>query len=659
LALTKLYQKTADQAIQKSTQSKDFAPVHLNQLNDRFRALNRTFAIFLDRERNGISREVKQRIAAGEKTNYYTVLMGLLGTVALILISLWLAHWLSKTLIAQINALTKLAREAGFAIQLDTQNKTWEDNEVGRMEYSVAAFRESIMALHTKEQALKEAYAELCVTSNELSKAHDQLELRVKERTAELAHANEKLHSEIVERQNAENRAQYLALHDALTGLPNRRLFSDRLDNAISLAKRQARKIAVLIIDLDRFKTINDTLGHVIGDEILKRIAHRLKANLRESDTVARLGGDEFVVLLPDTGLVNNVVPVASKLQVALSEVMRINGHELKMTPSIGISLFPDHGGDAEQLLHCADMAMYHVKGHGRDSYRFYDSAMNSNIKEMSRLELALHKALANQELKIYYQPRIDIADHRICSFEALLRWQHPEDGLIRPDIFIPIAEETGLIVPIGDWVLHEACKQLARWDSEGRNIDSISVNLSTRQFSDPQLLGRVKHALQQSGLDASRLDLEVTESIMLQNTAQTLETFNSLKQLGIKLSLDDFGTGYSSLSYLTRFRVDNLKIDRSFVRDIGKDDEVEVVIKSIIHLAKSLHLRIVAEGVETQQQLKFLSASGCEEVQGYLFSPPKPVADTLFNVDHVASAKPLDKRVALEIVGGTAANIT
>ncbi|MBL8512107.1 MAG: diguanylate cyclase, partial [Betaproteobacteria bacterium] len=367
-----------------------------------------------------------------------------------------------------------------------------------------------------------------------LQQLKDELEIRVQERTAELASTNEQLQKEVAERLEAEERARHLSLHDALTGLPNRRLLSDRLQAAFAQAKRGGWKVAVLYIDLDRFKQINDTLGHHIGDELLREISRRLKANLRDSDTVARVGGDEFVVLLPNVAMPANVVPVANKLLTSLSKTIYAEGNELHTTPSIGVSLFPDDGTEVDQILTNADAAMYHVKTHGRGNFKFYASTMNDLAGEKHRIEQGLRKALERNELCLYYQPRLELKSGKVHGYEALLRWHHPEDGVLQPDVFIPIAEETGLIIPIGNWVLEEACRQLQRWDQEGYQVNTISVNLSARQLADRTLIERVEQTLKASKLEPSRLELEITETVLMKNTEETYKVLASLRQLGV-----------------------------------------------------------------------------------------------------------------------------
>ena len=454
---------------------------------------------------------------------------------------------------------------------------------------------------------------------------NDELEKRVRERTEELARANDKLKDEAQERLLAEARARHLSLHDALTGLPNRRLLQDRLAQALAQARREGWQVAVMFLDLDRFKNINDTLGHAVGDEVLREMASRLTGALRDSDTVSRVGGDEFVVVLSHAEVETDIAPIAAKLMTELSEPCKIGDRELRVTPSIGVSVFPDDGDDPAKLLSYADAAMYHAKASGRRNVQFYAATMSAALQARLKLENDLHLAISRNELELYYQPRIDFGSGTVVGYEALLRWNHPQEGLILPGTFIPIAEDSGLIMSIGEWVIREACRQMKSWREANFPVQSMAVNLSARQFFDSKLLERVRLALAESGMRPEQLELEITESILMSNTEETMTLFAQLKRLGVKLSIDDFGTGFSSLAYLKRFHVDNLKIDHSFVRDIGTDPDDAAIVRAIVNLAQSLQLRVIAEGVETREQLDFLAACGCQEAQGYYFARPLP----------------------------------
>ena len=460
-----------------------------------------------------------------------------------------------------------------------------------------------------------------------LKQLNEELEQRVKARTDELARANDKLKEEVDERMQAEERARHLSLHDALTGLPNRRLLYDRLAHALAQARRERWQVAVIFLDLDRFKNINDTLGHAAGDDVLREMSRRLNGAVRDSDTVARVGGDEFVIVLSHTQVETDLVPIAAKLMAELSVPCNVGERELRVTPSIGVSVFPEDGDDPTKLLSYADAAMYHAKASGRRNVQFYAASMSAVLQARLKLENDLHLALPRNELELYYQPRIDFASGTVIGYEALLRWNHPEDGLIQPSTFIPIAEDSGLIIPIGEWVISEACQQMKRWRATQFEVQSMAVNLSARQFFDSSLPERVQQALLASDLRPEQLELEITESILMANTEETMSLFARLRRLGVKLSIDDFGTGFSSLAYLKRFHVDNLKIDHSFVRDIGTDSDDAAIVRAIVNLAQSLQLRVIAEGVETREQLDFLAACGCQEAQGFYFAHPQPAA--------------------------------
>jgi len=465
-------------------------------------------------------------------------------------------------------------------------------------------------------------------TEEALRRAHDEMEQRVRDRTIELATANARLHAEVEERQQAEERVRHMANHDALTGLPNRRLLHDRLRQAIALAHRHRNKVAVMFIDLDRFKNINDSLGHASGDALLQQVGKRISAELREGDTVARLGGDEFVIVLPELGDANDAAIVAHKLTGAFVAPFAIAGVEAHISPSIGIAIYPDDGTDPETLTRNADTAMYHAKDMGRNNHQFFTDQMNVAAAQRFALENKLHRALDRDELRLHYQPRIAIDTRHACGFEALLRWHDPEQGMIAPSSFIPVAEDSSLIVPIGKWVLREVCRQHMAWRAAGYAPLPIAVNLSPREFRQPDLVDTVARALADSGMEARYLALEITEGTLMQATAHTLETLEALNALGVGLSIDDFGVGYSSLSYLKRFPVDQLKIDQSFVRDIATDPDDAAIVSAIIGLARNLQLSVVAEGVETEAQLAFIAASGCNEAQGFFFSQPLPAEE-------------------------------
>lgn len=428
-----------------------------------------------------------------------------------------------------------------------------------------------------------------------------------------------------LQRQRAEAAAQHQVYYDWLTDLPNRVMFTDRLTVALAQAARHRKMLAVLFVDLDRFKTIIDTLGHTLGDQLLRGVAQRLHGCLEEGDTLARLGGDEFVVLLPQINRADKAVRVAQRMLEALKPSFIFGKHELHVTTSIGISLYPYDGEDADTLLKNADTALYRAKEQGRNNYQLYTPAMNARSFERLALENSLRKALERKEFLLHYQPQIDLQSGTIIGAEALVRWQHPDLGLVYPAEFISMAEETGLIVPLGEWVLRSACAQNRTWQKMGLPSLVVAVNLSARQFQQQELVETVSRILKETGLAASSLELEITESVAMQNPDYTNVLLRSLKDMGAQIALDDFGTGYSSLSYLKRFPIDTLKIDQSFVRDLSSDPNDAAIANAVIVLAHSLKLRVIAEGVETRDQEAFLRFHHCDTCQGYLFGSPVP----------------------------------
>jgi diguanylate cyclase (GGDEF)-like protein len=424
-------------------------------------------------------------------------------------------------------------------------------------------------------------------------------------------------------RKAAEERNARLAQFDSLTGLPNRHLFQDRLAQSVALARRGGATMAMLFIDLDRFKLVNDTMGHAAGDRLLKEAAVRLSRSVRASDTVARLGGDEFAATLLDLSRPGDAAVVAQKIIDALAEPFMLDGHDAYVSGSVGIALFPGDSEDAAGLVMNADAAMYRAKERGRNNYQFYTRALNERAMQRLALESSLRKALDRQEFLLHYQPRLSLKTGRICGMEALLRWNHPERGVVAPAEFIPVLEETGLIVPVGEWVLRSACRQVRLWADEGLPVTSMAVNLSARQFQAPDLERSLMEILSGAGIDARVMELEITESLLIDDPDRAARTLRSLAACGLKISVDDFGTGYSSLAYLKRFPLDALKIDRSFVRDIARDADDAAITVAIIDLAHALGMEVVAEGVETRGQLDFLARHGCDEIQGFFFSPP------------------------------------
>jgi len=444
--------------------------------------------------------------------------------------------------------------------------------------------------------------------------------------------------SDITARKQAEQKVRHAAHYDGLTDLPNRELLCDRLRQALIRALRHGRVLAVMVLDLDRFKKINETLGHTVGDQLLSAVSERLVRCVREDDTVARPGGDEFIILFADLAGEHDVSFVARKIQEALLKGFSIAGQEFFLTTSIGISLFPAHGADEETLIKNADAAMYQAKAVGGNNFQFYAPAMHADAHKKLFLEHNLRKALDRDEFTIHYQPLLDLATGRTTRAEALVRWQHPELGLLPPMEFIPLAEETGLIIPLGEWILQKACTQAQQWRDAGFSPLRISVNISMRQFMQNAVMDTVVKAIGRSKLDPGLLDLELTESMVMNNAQSTIATLRELKSIGIHLSLDDFGTGYSSLSRLKDLPLSTLKLDQSFVNTITRDKNNAAISRAIIALSHNLDLRVTAEGVETTDQLEFLRGLGCDEVQGYLFSRPLPAADmTAFMQDAIS----------------------
>jgi len=430
----------------------------------------------------------------------------------------------------------------------------------------------------------------------------------------------------------AEDQIRNLAFYDPLTNLPNRRLLMDRLHQALTVSARNKREGALLFIDLDNFKALNDTLGHGTGDQLLQQVATRLVACVREGDTVARLGGDEFVVMLED--LSENSLEAAAqaeligeKILVSLNRLYQLGSCEYRSTPSIGITLFNDKQDDSEDLMKQADIAMYQAKNAGRNTMRFFDPQMQENINSRATLEDALRNAIERKEFQLYYQIQVD-ALHRSLGAEVLIRWNNPELGFVSPAQFIPLAEDTGLMLPIGQWVIETACAQLKAWQPDPLTRDLVlAVNVSAKQFRQPDFASKVLEVIQRFGINPSQLKLELTESMLVENIEGTIDTMNALKATGVLFSLDDFGTGYSSLQYLKRLPLDQLKIDQSFVRDLVEDANDRAIVRTIIAMAESLNLDIIAEGVETEEQRQLLEDKGCKNFQGYLFSKPVPIA--------------------------------
>jgi diguanylate cyclase (GGDEF)-like protein len=471
---------------------------------------------------------------------------------------------------------------------------------------------------------------EIQARDNALEDHQHMLERRVWQRTRELKIANLELENAKEKAESVAQRMQYHAHHDALTGLPNRTLLNDRISTALAHARRQQTVLALLFLDLDRFKLINDSLGHATGDQLLRVISRRLSSCLRDEDTVARLGGDEFMVLLPRISGSADAGRIGRKIIESLVEPVTCNGHELHITTSIGISVYPHDGRDADTLVKNADISMYRAKELGRNKVVYYTTEMNAGSRKQLAMETNLRKAVENDELQLHYQPKVDINRNSIVGVEALLRWEHPVMGYISPLEFIPIAEDCGLIAAIGEWVLHTAFSELGNWHAAGHDHITMSVNLSSAQLARPGLENIVEEALAAAGIGPGMAELEITENVAMQNIDSAIATLTKLKQMGVSIAMDDFGTGYFSLGYLRRLPVDMVKLDRSFVRGIPESSEDALIAQTIIAMARCLNISLVVEGVENARQLRFFRQQGCDIVQGYLFSEPVDAAEML-----------------------------
>ncbi|MES2355535.1 MAG: EAL domain-containing protein [Pseudomonadota bacterium] len=740
LASTRAYREAASSAVAMATVNIALAPRHIMMANKHFTTMIHAYRKLLDSGRENIRNQISSGVRQGQATAAVITIAGAVGAVLLLGLSIILSRFLSRSLEAQIATLTDLGLQAGTSFSVHG------NDEVERIANATVLFKQSLLQLRDKEQALAELNKALMLTMDDLQRARNELEYRVQERTQELQEANDgfrveielrkvaerhvNIYAEIIrstgeavvitdlrgkiievnpayeksvgrahgdligtsvyennsadseefrrqlwqsldadghwtgeiltrrhdgesfsswvlinavrdengnpghyvwvsrdmtELKKSEEQLKRLAFYDSMTGLPNRALFKDRLAGALIIAQRQETLVGVIYLDLDRFKVINDSLGHPVGDALLQAVAAKLKGALRKSDTVARLGGDEFVIMMPTIARPEDAATVAKTLLAALSRPLQVEGNEFHVTASLGISVYPQDGDTHDILLKNADAAMYRAKEQGNNNFQFYTRQLGEDAQARITLESALHRALEQREFELHYQPKVDLKTGQISGVEALIRWRHPERGMVPPDQFIRLAEEIGLIVPIGEWVLKTACEQAKAWHANGYSNISMAVNLSARQFRQHDILGTVRRVLADTGLPPEYLELELTESVFMKDSDSVLEALRQLKALGVFLSLDDFGTGYSSLSYLRRFPIDVVKIDRSFTRDVTDSDDDASLTKAIIAMAKSLNMRTVAEGVETEGQLNFFLENRCDAIQGYFFSRPLP----------------------------------
>jgi diguanylate cyclase (GGDEF)-like protein len=480
----------------------------------------------------------------------------------------------------------------------------------------------------------KRAEQQVALANEELRRANEDLERRVEERTSRLVDANQRLKVEIADRQESQARSQYLAYHDSLTGLGNRLLFKEQLEEAVKDVSVTPHPLAVLFLDLDGFKAVNDTLGHSVGDLLLKSVAAKLRDILPQTDRIARLGGDEFAILQISVTQPNSSIALAEKIIEIVGQPCSIDGHDVTVGASVGIAVARPGEMNTESFLKSADLAMYSAKSDGRGTYRMFDAEMDAIVQARRILEQDMRRALAQGDFRLFYQPLVNLQTKRVTAFEALMRWQHPERGAVPPAEFIPVAEEMGLIVPLGEWALRQACAEAVGWPDG----ISVSVNLSPLQFAKGNLVSSVVSALASSGLPASRLELEITETVLLEKTERNILILNQLRELGVRISMDDFGIGYSSIGYLRSFPFDKIKIDQSFVRDLMVDEGSLAIVRAIAGLGVSFGMTTTAEGVETEEQMRCLNLEGCIEVQGYLYSEPVPANEIIEVLENLAS---------------------
>jgi diguanylate cyclase (GGDEF)-like protein len=506
------------------------------------------------------------------------------------------------------------------AAVVSRENSATAREDAAHLREHAAHLRED--AAHLREDGVTLRESVIRTAANSQAASSDQI-VMLQQANTQLVIASIEAQKLTEQVETARAQLEHLAHHDVLTDLPNRVLLQDRLGQAIEVARRQGRQLAVMFMDLDRFKNINDSLGHSVGDQLLRSVAQRLLACVRHSDTVSRQGGDEFVVLLPFIEHAEDAALSAQKVLAALALPHRIDGHDLHIGVSIGISIYPDDGHDAQGLLKSADTAMYHAKENGRNNFKFFERDMNARAVERQSIEASLRHALERHEFVLHYQPKINLHSGEFVGVEALIRWQHPELGLLLPAQFVPIAEDCGLILPIGRWVLREACRQARSWLRSGLPPITVAVNTSALEFRAKDFFDNVRATLEDTGLEPRYLEIELTESVLMRDAEATDAVLHALADLGVKLAIDDFGTGYSSLSYLRRFPIDTLKIDQSFVNQMSRNPDDAAIVSAVISMGKSLRQRVIAEGVETSEQHAFLLAQHCDDGQGYYFGRP------------------------------------
>lgn len=553
-----------------------------------------------------MDREVKRVGKEGISYMLYSLMAaGLIFTLALML-------FIEKNILSRLLELSRevlhIGNRGSVAMRLKPQQK-----------------RDEIFILSDEINRMLEKLEE---SEKQLREAHNSLEIKVDERTQELFEANELLKTEIEERKKIQERVTHLAYHDHLTGLPNRLLFTDRLSQAIFLARRTEKPLGVIFVDLDAFKMVNDTMGHDQGDELLKEVAKRLAASVRCDDTVCRVGGDEFILMVQNIADPEDIAKIAEKIVGCFEQPYKLKGQDFYVTSSVGVAMYPTDGDDVETLIKNADIAMYKAKESGKNQYVMCTPIMKNKVMETMTLTNSLYRALHRNELMLYYQPQVSCNSGKIIGVEALLRWNHPELGFVPPSKFIPLAEQTGLIMSIGDWVLKTACKQNKAWRDAGLPHIRMAVNLSLQQLQNPNIVMRVEEILKETGLSPKCLELEITESIAMNDSGHVTDVLNLFKRKGITISIDDFGTEYSSLSRLKQLPIDRIKIAMPFVQGISVSEKDEAITKAIIVLAKNLGMHTIAEGVETKQQLDFLSQRMCEEIQGFYYYKPLPAEE-------------------------------